>query len=162
MTVTTPRASNQNPNQQRGTMRRWDPFQQMEGMYQTMGALLQDIFGDGLPGRSGRAAWAAPADIEETDDAYLVELDLPGVKAEDVNVELRDNLLCVAGEIKERERTGVLRRRSRRVGSFQHVVALPGEVDPNTVDAKLKDGVLSLRIGKSMVSQPRRIEVKGA
>jgi HSP20 family protein len=84
------------------------------------------------------------------------------VKPGDVNVELRENLLRVTGEIKEKERAGILRRRSRRVGNFEHLVALPGEVDPNQVEAKLADGVLQVRVRKSAGSQPRRIEVKGA
>jgi HSP20 family protein len=161
MTMTPQRSQQQRLPQRDPTaiqVRRWDPFQQMENMYQTMGALLQDFFGDG----GIRGGWSAPADIEETDDAYLIELDLPGVKPEDVNVELRDNLLRVIGEIKERERSGILRRRSRRVGSFEHVVSLPGDVDANRVEAKLVNGVLTVRVAKPATSQPRRIEVKGA
>jgi hypothetical protein len=54
-----------------------------------------------------------------------------------------------AGEIRERERTGTLRRRERRVGRFEHVVTLPSDVDPNKVDANLSGGVLTVRAGKA-------------
>jgi HSP20 family protein len=141
--------------------RRWDPLQQMEDMYQTMGSLLQDFLGDNtIAAQAGRTGWSAPADVEETDDAFVVELDLPGVKPEDISVELRDTTLRVSGEIKERQRAGILRRSSRRVGRFEHIVTLPGEIDANKVDAKLADGVLTVRIAKSAGSQPRRIDVK--
>jgi HSP20 family protein len=140
--------------------RRRDPVRQMEDMHQTMGALLQDFFGGDTA--AAFTGWSAPADIEETSDAYVVELDLPGVKPEDVDVELRDNLLRVCGELKERERSGILRRRSRRVGRFEHAIALPGEVNPTKVDAKLSSGVLTVRVARAVTSQPRRIEVKGS
>jgi HSP20 family protein len=137
-------------------IRRGDPVRQMEDVYDRMGRLIQDFFGDG----AAPAVVAAPADIEETEDSYIVEMELPGVRREDVNIELRDNDLRIFGEVKERERVGVLRRRERRVGEFEHVVALPGDVDADKVEANLSGGVLTVRIGKARTSQPRRIEVK--
>ena len=68
---------------------------------------------------------------------------------------------AIRGEVKERERTGMLRRRTRRTGEFDHRVTLPGELDPDNVDAQLHDGVLTVRIAKPARAQPRRIEVKG-
>lgn len=133
--------------------RRADPLRDIEEVYDRMGRLMQDFLGDG-------SVAAPPADIEETDDAYIVDVELPGVRREDVNIELRDNELRIFGEIKEKERVGVLRRRERRVGQFEHVVTLPGDVDPGKVDANLTGGVLSVRVGKARSSQPRRIEVR--
>jgi HSP20 family protein len=104
-----------------------------------------------------------PTDIEETDEAYLVEVDLPGVRAEDIKLELRgDNELRITGEYQERERTGVLRRQTRRMGQFEYMVMLPGEVDPEQIEATMRDGVLLVRLAKSQGGQPRRIEVKGS
>jgi HSP20 family protein len=74
-------------------------------------------------------------DIEETDEAFVVEAELPGVKREDVTVELQGNELTIHGEVKERERTGVPRRQTRRIGQFDYRVALPGEVDTENVKA---------------------------
>jgi HSP20 family protein len=84
------------------------------------------------------------------------------VKAEDVDIELRANELRVTGEIKERERAGIVRRRERRVGRFEHVVVLPGDVDPDSVDATLHDGVLTVRLTKARANRPRHIDVKTA
>src|SRR5919197_504492 len=133
--------------------RRWDPVSEMEGLYERMSDLMQNLTGD-LPMMS------PVADIEETDDAFIVELDVPGVKSDDVNVEVRDNALRVYGEIKERERVGMLRRRNRPVGKFDYIVTVPGEIDAEKVDATLSDGVLTVRLGKPAKSQPRRIAVK--
>jgi HSP20 family protein len=138
--------------------RRLDPFREMEDVYDRMGVLVQDLFGDGGTGIATR--WpAVPADIEETDDAYLVELDLPGARGDDLKVELRNSELHISGEIKEPERKGILRRKGRSVGRFDHLVRLPGEVDPDKVQARLADGVLMVRVCKTKASQPRRIAV---
>jgi HSP20 family protein len=100
-------------------------------------------------------------DIEETEDAWIVEADLPGVRRKDMNVEVRDGELVVSGEIKERERTGVLRHRTRRTGEFEIRVALPGDVDPQAVEANVDHGVLSVRIPKPERAKPRHVEVGG-
>jgi HSP20 family protein len=111
---------------------------------------------------SEAAAWTPPVDIEEEDDAYVIEAEVPGAKREDVNIELQGNELAITGEIKERERKGVLRRNTRRVGRFDYRVTLPTHVDPKKIDAKLSDGVLSVRIPKAEQAQRQRIEVKAA
>lgn len=133
--------------------RRWDPFSELEGLYDQMGQLMRSVVGE--------VPTTAAADIEETDDEFVVELDLPGVNREDIDVEVRQNQLRVTGEIKERERTGLLRRQSRPVGRFDYLVAVPGEIDPDKLDATLTNGVLTVRLGKAARNQPRHIEVKG-
>jgi HSP20 family protein len=62
--------------------------------------------------------------------------------------------------LKQQERKGILRRQTRRIGQFEYVVTLPGDIDPNKVDATLHEGVLTVRLGKEAASQPRRIEIK--
>src|SRR5690606_26044133 len=100
------------------------------------------------------------ADVEETDDAYVVELDLPGVKRGDVDVEVDGRRLSVRGERKERERAGILRRRERTVGRFAYEVTLPGDVDADGVEARLDDGVLSVRLPKPEHDRRRRIPIQ--
>jgi HSP20 family protein len=141
------------------SQRRSDPFQAMEDVYDRMGQLMQGFLGE-QPGLAG-GRWGALADIEETDDAYIVDIDLPGVRSDDVNLELRNNELRISGQIKERDRVGVLRRQTRQFGEFDYVVAVPGDIDPDKVDASLSDGVLTIRLGKSTASRPRRITIKG-
>jgi HSP20 family protein len=76
-----------------------------------------------------------------------------------VNVELVGNELTITGDMKERERKGVLRKQTRRVGHFEYRVTLPDLVDAEKIDAKLKDGVLILRIPKAERERRRKIEV---
>jgi HSP20 family protein len=106
------------------------------------------------------AVWTPPVDIEETDDAWLLEADLPGVKRDDVNVEMQGDELVIHGEIKERERAGILRRRTRRVGEFEFRVRLPGDVDEAGIDANLHGGVLTVRVPKAQ-AHSHRIEIGG-
>src|SRR5258705_12926692 len=139
--------------------RRSEPFREMEDLQDRVGQLMDGLSGLVPPTIAARLP-LAPADIEEADDAYVVELDLPGVKPGDVDIEVREDELRVSGEIKEKERRGILRRQMRRVGQFEHVVALPGEVDPDKVEAKLSDGVLTVRLSKNQVRKPRHVEIK--
>lgn len=139
--------------------RRIDPFAEFESLQEQMADIFGSIFQQPLQA-GGAPVWSPAADIEEEDDAYVLELELPGVRRDDVHIELRENEVRISGEIKEKERTGVLRRRTRRTGQFQYVVALPGQVDPDQVDAELNNGVLTVRLGKSAKSQPRQISVR--
>ncbi len=100
------------------------------------------------------------ADVEESDDAYLVEIELPGIKREDVSVEVSGRRLSVSGERKERERVGILRKRTRSVGRFQYQVTLPGQVDEARVAASMDAGVLTVHVPKAASERPRRIEVR--
>jgi HSP20 family protein len=141
----------------------------VEELQDRMGQLMQRFawpqFGAGLGFGAGlrqASPWMAPVDIEETDDAYIVELDVPSVRHDDIQLELRENTLRIFGETKERERVGVLRRQTRQVGQFEYMVALPGEVDPGKVDATLHDGVLTVRVGRAAASRARRIEIKSS
>jgi HSP20 family protein len=77
-----------------------------------------------------------------------------------VNIELRDSEVRIKGEINEKERTGLLRRQTRRVGQFEFGMTLPGDINPDRVDATLRDGVLTVRPGKATASQARQVEVK--
>lgn len=107
------------------------------------------------------AAWTPLVDIEEEDDAYVLEVEVPGVKTDDVNIELIGNELMISGEIKERERKGIMRRRTRRVGRFDYRVMLPSQVDASKIDAKLTEGVLTVRVPK-MTQGRKRIQVKAS
>lgn len=103
---------------------------------------------------------AALGDLEETDDGFVLEVDLPGVARGDIDIQLDGRRLTVTAQRKERERVGVLRRRTRHVGTYHHEVLLPSEVDPDAVDAQLDDGVLAVRLPKTERSSRRHIAVR--
>jgi len=135
----------------------WDPFREITDLQQRLNQLVDSVWP-----RAGlaEAVWAPLVDIEETDDAWLVEADLPGAKKGDIKIEATDSELAISGEIKERERTGVLRRRTRRSGQFEYRVTLPGDADPDRIEASLNDGVLTVKIPKPERAKPRRIEIR--
>lgn len=135
------------------------PLSELGQLNERMRRMLEQTFGGMLDEPAG---WVPAVDIEELEDAYVVEAEVPGVKREDVNIELSGNELTISGEIKVREREGVIRRRTRRVGEFEFRVILPNEVNAEGIDAKLNDGVLTVRIPKAEPAQRRRIEVKSA
>jgi HSP20 family protein len=124
--------------------------------------MLDQTFGSfGLPSfLTESVGWSPPVDIEEQDNAYVIEAEVPGVDKKDVNIELVSNELMVTGEIKEREREGVLRKRTRRLGRFEYRVRLPEQVEGDNVEASLEDGVLTVRVPKVQQSERRRIQVK--
>ena len=134
---------------------RGDAMRELIRMQSGFGQLL-DIWSrlstleDGLP----------LADIEETDDSYIIELDLPGVDKSDIHTDVAGQRLIVSGVRKEKERTGVLRRRSRSVGAFRHEIVLPGKIDADRVTAKFVDGVLTIEIAKASREKPRHIKIQ--
>ncbi|HEY2563096.1 MAG TPA: Hsp20/alpha crystallin family protein [Acidimicrobiales bacterium] len=108
---------------------------------------------------------AALADVEEPDDAYLdaylVELDVPGVDKSDLEIQLVRHRLIVSGVRKEGEHRGVLRHRTRTVGEFRHEILLPGDVDPAQVSASLADGGPTVRLATPASEKPKAIKVGG-
>lgn len=142
---------------------RWEPLSELDQMTHRMRRMLDQTFGGfGLPSPliNEGAGWSPLVDIEEEDHAYVLELDVPGVKREDVNIELVGNELAVTGEIKERERKGALRRKTRRTGRFEYHVRLPNQVDASKIEASLDHGVLTVRVPKSERAQRQKIEIK--
>lgn len=142
----------------RNTEQNWSPFRELDELHDRMSRLLETSLGDLRPG-SLLTGWAPAVDIEETDDAFVVEAELPGVKRDDVTVELQNNELHIHGEVKERARVGILRRQTRRTGQFDYRVVLPGEVDADNVEANLEEGILRVQVRKSEKAKPRRIEI---
>jgi HSP20 family protein len=137
----------------------WQPLQDFEQVAERMQRLLDQTFGGDSPPLAEVASWVPPVDIEETDDAYVVEAEIPGIKRDDVNIEFVGNELTITGEIKERERVGLVRRRTRRTGSFEYHVTFPNHVDGDKIEAQLDKGVLTVRVPKAERAQRRKIAV---
>jgi HSP20 family protein len=134
---------------------RWDPFAALEELHDEMSRLLTNVFPD--VGRISIDAWSPPVDVEETDDAYLIEADTPGVRPEDLNVEVQGNELRIIGRIEE----GTLRHRTRRAGQFDYRLTLPSDVNPEGAEAELEHGVVKLRLPKTTSAARHRIAIKG-
>jgi HSP20 family protein len=137
-------------------------FSDLERANDRFRSMVEQVLSGASPTALARevGVWVPDVDVEELDDAYLIEAELPGVDRKDVNVELAGNELSVTGEIKQRERKGLVRRRTRRTGRFELHLTLPDPVNGEKVDARFDNGVLSVRVPKLESSQRRQIEVK--
>lgn len=132
-----------------------EPLGQLRMLSPRVSRLLDELLSD-WPGFAAAAEEGAAAalaetplgDLEELDDAWLIAMELPGVRKEDVDIQLTANRLVVRAERKEAERKGTLRRSTRTAGRYVFDAVLPGEVDPDDVDATLQDGVLTIRVAK--------------
>ena len=134
------------------------PLMQFE---REMEALWDRFFGseDWSPSDEG---FAPRCDLAETDTHYEVKVDLPGMKAEDVNVELKDGMLCISGKMEEEheERDKTFHRVERRFGEFHRSLTLPGKVSNDKVEAEFHDGVLKVTVPKAEETKPKKIEIK--
>jgi HSP20 family protein len=137
-----------------------NPTREFEDIYDRMGQLMNLAFGL-APVDVAEGPWIPLADLSETDDAYVVEVDLPGVNRDLVDIQLQDRELVITGEVPESEQKGRRHRRSRRTGRFEFRTYLPGDVNADAVNAQLSNGVLTVTIPKSQEAKPRQIEIKG-
>jgi HSP20 family protein len=140
---------------------RWDPYREMQDINSRFDQLIRTFFGDSSPSTSA-GNWnqmAPPVDVEETENSYLVELDLPNVDPQDVTIEMRGEEIQVSGRYQDREHTGAVRRQNRPTGDFEFLIDLPSDIDPNQVDASYDNGVLTISVAKKRDLQPRRIEI---
>ncbi|MBI0299251.1 Hsp20/alpha crystallin family protein [Streptomyces sp. PRKS01-29] len=134
-----------------------NPLAEFDDLLNQMGGLLEStVGGAAVP---GLAAWTPAADVTEGDEAYHVELELPGVKRQDIDIEASGQELTVTGEIKERERKGVLRRGGRRTGRFEYRLLLPSEVNTEGIKAAMSEGVLTITVPKAETAKPRHVEI---
>ncbi|HEY2077143.1 MAG TPA: Hsp20/alpha crystallin family protein [Streptosporangiaceae bacterium] len=134
-----------------------DPTREIEDIYERMGQLVNAAFGD-LGAVRVDMPWMPAADLTETDDSYLVHVELPGVQKDQLNVEVFDRELRIDGEISEQS-DGRRHRSSRRTGRFESRTVFPGDIKASGVSAELADGVLTVTVPKSEAAKPSRVQV---
>ena len=120
--------------------------------------------GDGTAPATSAGAFGPALDVEESEDAFTLHVELPGVSAEDVEVALEENVITISGErafYRDKEADG-FRRIERSFGRFHRAVRLPDRVDAGRVSAVHRDGVLTVTVPKAEEAKPRRIAVKAA
>jgi HSP20 family protein len=101
--------------------------------------------------------FAPVCEIHDEDKFFTIGLDIPGLKKEDIDIEVKDNHLIISGERKT-EKTGVLRS-ERRYGKFSRIFSLPQNLDTEAIEASYENGVLEIRLTKEEKSQPRKIQI---
>jgi HSP20 family protein len=125
-----------------GTLTRWEPFAELGELR----SRFDRRFDEWLEGREH--AWTPAIDVVREDGHLVLRADLPGIKPEEVKIEVEDDILTVSGEHTEskEERDKHYVRRERRYGSFSRSMALPSGVDPKKIEAKTHDGVVEVTI----------------
>jgi len=151
------------------TITRFEPFS-AASLHEDVDRLLRETFGRGL-GRSTLAqgdavttagAFGPALDVEESEEAFTIHVELPGVPADEVDVSLEENVLTISGERRfyEGRETEGFRRVERSFGRFNRALRLPDRVDASGVRAVQRDGVLTITAPKAEDARPRRIAVE--
>lgn len=124
------------------------------------------FFDDFLPSREAgedqrSAVWTPRADLSETDDAYLIAIDLPGIRRDDLEITMEDGTLKISGErsMESETENGQYYRIERAYGRFFRSFTFGPNADADNINASFDDGVLTIRVGKAEERKPRKIEV---
>jgi HSP20 family protein len=139
---------------------RWDPARELDSLQGDMNRLF-DRFFDARGSNGGGRRWIPAMDLVETQDDLVLRADLPGMSENDVEIEVKDNVLTLSGERRgENEVKGEgFHQVERSFGSFSRSLTLPRGVDASRVNAEFVNGVLEVRIPKPEETKPTRIEI---
>jgi HSP20 family protein len=144
---------------------RWNPVREMAAMQNAMDRLFNENVRNwpSFASEDQIGSHALALDVHENDQSYTVVTELPGVKAENINVKWQDGVLLIQGElpeetIKQEGKKSLLQE--RRYGKFSRSVRLPQLVDSSKVEATFENGILTLTLPKAEEAQPRLIPVK--
>ena len=141
---------------------RWDPIRELDSLQGDMNRLFDRFFEGGRVANGSTARrWIPAMDLVETEDHLVLRGDLPGLTEDDIDIEIKDNVLTVSGERKaESEEKGEgYHRVERAFGSFSRSLSLPQGIDPEKVEAGFDKGVLEVRIPKPAEAKPTRVQI---
>jgi len=142
------------------TLARWDPFRDLMSIQGEMNRLFGRTYGGGEDVLAG--SWAPALDIYETEDRFVVNVELPGIDPKDVDVSVEDSTLTIRGErrFSEDVKEENYRRVERRYGSFVRSFGLPKITDADKIEASFDKGVLTIEVPKVEPAKPKKITVK--
>lgn len=142
---------------------RTNPWATLPTLQDRVNKLFDDMFPEVREGADmALMEWRPIVDTYEKDDAIVVSAELPGVKKDDVSIDVKNNILTMSGERKHEDEINEndYYRSERFYGKFQRSFTLPDNVDADNVDASFKDGVLKITIPKTEQSAKKKIEIK--
>jgi len=143
---------------------RRDPWGNLTILQDHINRLFQEAFPEprGEEGEVSLGTWYPAVDIHETDEAIVIQAELPGAKKEDIDIEIKENILTLKGERTEDKeiKKENYYRQERRSGKFHRSFTLPAVIDPETVVARYKTGVLEVKILKSEEQKPKQVDIK--
>lgn len=142
---------------------RWEPFNGLDRIQSRINEFFDEALGRSrsYPTSAATSAWYPPVDILESRDAYLIRAELPGMKKEDINLELRDGAVTLSGERKfDEPAVGVEYHRAERVaGKFLRSFYLPQTIKEEDMRATYRDGILEIHVPKADEAKPRQIAI---
>jgi HSP20 family protein len=142
---------------------KWQPYGAVASLQDSINRLFHDAFPRSLSEEDyAVSAWKPVVDIYDKDNAIVIHAELPGVKKEEVSIEVKENILTIKGERSEVKEVNEDKffRKERIFGSFQRSFTLPSAIDPENIKATFKDGVLQIEIPKPEEQKPKQIEIK--
>ncbi len=151
------------PRKPIGTVQDWSPFRDLDLFGEEMSRLLDATLGIRTTGELLDRGWVPPVDVVQEGDRYRVQVDLPGMKREEITITIDGgNTLTIQGEKKResRQESEDHLREERRHGGFSRSIVLPSSIDPDRIEASYKDGVLDIVIPKHQAALPRQIEIE--
>ena len=138
------------------TYRIRSPWEELHRMRQQLDQMFDDA-----PQQRVSAGVFPLINLTEDKDNYYVRAELPGVKADELDIQATANNIAISGERKIAAEEGVkYHRREREAGTFSRMIGLPGEVDTGKVEAKLENGILTVVVAKAEAAKPKQITVK--
>jgi HSP20 family protein len=145
------------------SMIRWDPFDDLASLRESMDKLFEDFF-TRQPRSQALTAWQPSVEVFETDGDIVVRAELPGIDPKHVDISVTQDTLTIRGEAKaEHEEKGRnYFRRELRYGSFVRTLGLPNEVKGDQAKASYKNGILEIRIPKGERAKPKSVKVEVA
>ena len=140
------------------TWRFRSPFEELHRMRQQLDQIFED---SAAPHQRIRAGVFPLINLTEDKDNYFVRAELPGIKAEELDIQVTANNLSISGERKiAAEEEAKYHRREREAGSFSRIIGLPGDINSEKVDAKMENGILTIVVAKAEAAKPKQITVK--
>jgi HSP20 family protein len=139
---------------------RWDPVRDLDSFQSDFNRLFDSFFG-ARPGSEAGRRWMPAMDLVETDDHLILRADLPGLDQDNVEIELKDDVLTISGERKaeHEDRQDGFHRIERSYGAFARSLTLPKGIDADQVQAEFEKGVLEVRIPKPAERKPHRVQI---
>lgn len=139
---------------------RWEPFREIDSLQREMNRLF-DTLTPAADGRTNGIAFIPAAEMQETPEAIHLKLEVPGLEAKDLDVQVTAEAVAISGERRSENKTeeNGMMRSEFRYGKFQRVIPLPGRVQNNQVQAEYKDGILQLTLPKAEEEKNRVVKV---
>jgi HSP20 family protein len=139
---------------------RWEPLREMMTLREAMDQLFDDAFT--RPNRASGVSIVPPVDLYQDDDEVVVKVNLPGLKAEDVQISVTSDMLTLRGEFKleTEKKEAKYHVLERRTGAFERSVMLPTDVQTEKAKADFEDGVLTITLPKAETVKPKMITIK--